>query len=185
MGIDNESNTRMPPLPPAEWKSIHRSILRGFSSEDGAVPNIFGTIARHPDLFQPWLALITFLSSRGHLANFDRELVVNRIALNAQSPYEWAQHARRLDAETLERLVEGPDHEGWSEWHRTLLRSVDEFCSSKYIGDANWAALSERFTDKQLLEFVFLCSQYLALAYALNTLRVQPESDDYSLPDNG
>ena len=52
--------------------------------------------------------------------------------------------------------------------------SHDDHC----IGDATWTALAARYDTEQLIEIPMLAGHYAMLAGVLNSLGVQPESDD-------
>jgi alkylhydroperoxidase family enzyme len=102
--------------------------------------------------------------------------VILRVAAKTNCGYEWAQHssARAQAASLTDDLTRltVDSLSGWTGWDATVLSAVDQICEHRYISDATWRTLSESYTDKQLIEFTFLCAQYVALATVLNTLGV-------------
>ena len=95
-----------------------------------------------------------------------------------KSEYEWAQHSRigldaGLSANEIERVKEGATAVGWSEAEKILLAAVDELLETKTLNDAQWAALSERFGEQQVLDIIFTAGNYATLAMALNACRVE------------
>jgi alkylhydroperoxidase family enzyme len=139
--------------------------------------NIFTTFVRAPGLFRRWLPFGGKLV-KGKLPARERELLILRTGWNCGAEYEWAQHARLalscdLSATEVERVVRGPDAEGWSDFEATLLRAADELHSDSFISDGTWAALAERYDTQQLIEVPMLVGHYHLVAMTLNTLGVQ------------
>lgn len=139
--------------------------------------NLFATFARHPDLFRSWLRLGARLLD-GLLPARDRELVILRTALVCRCAYEWDHHVRigrtvGLNDPDLERLVAGPDADGWDDHDAALLRLVDELHSTASVGDSTWEVLGRRYTEAELIEVLFLVGEYQMLAFALNGCRVE------------
>lgn len=153
----------------------------------GPASNIFDTLVRHPGLFRKWLPFGGKLLS-GKLPPRDRELLILRTGWLCRSAYEWGQHvliARSVGVtdEEIDRVVEGADAEGWDQFDQTLLRAADELHDDGCISEATWAALSERYDQRQLIEVPMLVGHYHMVAFALNTLGVQREEGVPGLPE--
>ena len=93
--------------------------------------NIFPTFARHPDLFRAWLPFGGFLLTAGKLSGRDRELLILRTAVRTGSSYEWGQHVRisldgGMERAAIDRVLEGPDADGWTPHEAALIRAADE-----------------------------------------------------------
>jgi hypothetical protein len=61
----------------------------------------------------------------------------------------------------------------WAPFDANLLRAVDELHKDAFISDQTWAALSERYNGKQLMDVVFAVGQYQLVSMSLNTFGVQ------------
>jgi alkylhydroperoxidase family enzyme len=147
----------------------------------GRPPNVFTTLARHRRLFRAWLRFAGRLMPRGTLPRIDTELLILRVAHNCGCDYEWGHHVRLgmaagLSDADIERVREGPEAEGLSARHATLLRAADELHAERTIGDATWAALQAELDEKRLIELCLLVGHYEMLAMTLNALRVQPDA---------
>jgi alkylhydroperoxidase family enzyme len=170
---------RIPPLPEAERDEVARELMSQVGVARGQEMNIFATLVRHPRLFRRWLPFGGVLLT-GKIPFRDRELLILRTAVRCRSPYEWAQHVRLareaglVDAE-LERVKAGPEADGWAPFDAVLVRAADELHDDARLSDATWAALAERYDDRQLIEVPMLVGQYHAVAYSLNSLGVQVE----------
>jgi 4-carboxymuconolactone decarboxylase len=171
---------RIPPLHPDELTPDQRELIGG-----GAAPplNIFLTLARAPGLMRRWLPFGGKLLAGGKLTPRDRELVILRSAFRSNARYEWAQHVAiagtaGLTREEIRRVATGPDAGGWNDADASLLRAIDELHDDHCIGDNTWNALAGRYTVEQLIEIPMLSGHYAMLAGVLNSLGVQPETDD-------
>lgn len=170
---------RIPPLPADELDDRARELLTGLLQPSGQPLNIFGTLVRHPRLFRRFTAFGGVLLT-GTIPARDRELLILRTGHNCASPYEWAQHVvigrqAGLTDEEIERIVAGPDAEGWTPFEATLLRAADELHVDNTLSDATWAALAEGYGTEQLIELPMLVGQYHLVAFTLNALGVQLE----------
>jgi 4-carboxymuconolactone decarboxylase len=170
---------RIPPLPRAERDEVADELLAKVGLPGGESMNIFATFVRHPRLFRRWLPFAGVLLA-GSLPARDRELLILRTAHRCGAAYEWAHHLRLgheagLDDTEIARVRVGPDADGWTSFDATLLRVVDELHTSQRIAEATWAALSERYDERQLIEVPMLVGHYHLLAFTLNSLGVQVE----------
>jgi alkylhydroperoxidase family enzyme len=114
----------------------------------------------------------------GTLPPRDRELAVLRIAWTVGAPYEWGEHvsvSRGLGVEPadVERVIAGPEVDGWNALEQALLRAVDELLADAMISDATWATLAGVYSEAQLIELPLLVGQYQAVAYLQNALRMR------------
>ena len=171
---------RIPPLPAAERDERIQELLAGagLGRPDGEPLNIFTTLARHPRLFKRWMQFGGTLLMGGEIPARERELLVLRTGWLTRAEYEWGQHviigkAAGLTDTEIGRITEGPDAEGWSPFDATLLRAVDELHTDARISDATWAALSERYDERQLIEVPMLVGQYHLVGFTLNSLGVE------------
>jgi 4-carboxymuconolactone decarboxylase len=181
---------RIPPLPPEEWdgevKKILEAVPGGVENRLGD-NNIFPTLARHPELFRAWLRFGGYLLTSGKLPGPDRELLILRTSVNTRSSYEWGQHVRislagGIERETIDRVLEGPDAEGWSPHEAALLRAADELHGDSRITDATWRALAATFDAEQLIEATMVVGHYTMLAGALNSFGVELDEGLEPLP---
>jgi 4-carboxymuconolactone decarboxylase len=181
---------RIPPLPADQWtgdlKRILEAVPGGVENRLGD-NNIFPTFAQHPDFFRAWLPFGGFLLTAGKLSGRDRELLILRTAVVCRSDYEWGQHVRislagGIDRETIDRVLGGPDAEGWSPHEAALLRAVDELNADSRISDETWAALAETYDAEQLIEATMVVGHYTMLAGALNSFGVELDEGLEPLP---
>lgn len=157
---------------------VDEVLARVARLDDGGIPNIFTTLARHPKLLKRWMVFGNHVLSKSTLNPRQRELVILRIGWLCRAEYEWGQHVligRRagLSDEEIERVTAGPDAKGWSSLEAALLRAVDELHEDAFVSDSTWGVLSTALDDRQLMDLVFTVGQYNLVSMALNSLGVQ------------
>lgn len=172
------SSPRIPPLPVEEMDDFQTELM-GQVGLGGPTVNIFATFVRHPGLFARWLPFGGKLLA-GKLPARDRELLILRTGWLCGSEYEWAQHvvvgrASGVTDEEIDRVTAGPDADGWDPFDAALLRAADELHGDSCLTDATWAALAERYDDKQMVEVPVVVGHYHLVSFLLNSLGVPLE----------
>jgi 4-carboxymuconolactone decarboxylase len=168
---------RLEPLAEEKWDDETREMLERLKV-DGRVFNIFRTLAAHPKLLKKWLVFGNHILNKSTLPPRERELLILRVGWLCRAEYEWGQHVvigkkAGLTDDEIDRIKEGPDAPGWSEFDATLLRAVDDLRAQSFISDAVWDALAATYDTPQLLDLIFTVGQYNLVSMALNTLGVR------------
>ena len=119
----------------------------------------------------------------------DKELLILQTAWLSRGDYVWGRHniigqSAGLTDEEIQRITGGPDAPGWSDFDAVLLRAADELHTSRFISEATWDALAERYTQDQLVEVVLIVGNYTQLTMFQNTLGVQLPPDIEGLPED-
>lgn len=171
---------RLEPLPESEWPP------EVFQPEGKTPPlNIFKTLARHPDLMRRFQVFGAHVLGKSTLPARERELVILRTGFLCNSAYEFHQHTRIGLAAGLTRDEISKLQRPASEWtgpDAALIRATDELHADQMISDATWKELSERWSEKQLMDLVFAIGQYTLVSMALNTFGVQIEDGSKGFP---
>ncbi|KAB1141019.1 carboxymuconolactone decarboxylase family protein [Streptomyces luteolifulvus] len=166
---------RLTPLAEDRWDTRIRHLLALAPRDPGGrVPNIFTTLVRHPDLYERFMPFGAHLLRSGRLPGRVRELLILRTALHTGAIYEWGRHvplakAVGLTEAEIERILQGPDADGWAEYERHLLRAADELHFDARLSAATWEALAALHDDADLLEITLLIGQYHMVAFFLNS----------------
>jgi alkylhydroperoxidase family enzyme len=187
--IEHPARTRIAPLPDDERDDALRQLLAVLRTDpEGPELNVFSTLARHPELFKVWLPFGGFLLLAGDLPAKDREVLTLRTAFNCRSGYEWGQHVplaatAGVTQDEIALIEAGPAASNSSSFDAVLIQAADELHVHSCISDGTWDALASRYSDRQLIELCMLVGQYHLLAFALNSLGVQPEPGREELPD--
>lgn len=143
-------------------------------------PNIFLTLGRHRRLFRGWLRFASRLMPFGRLPRRETELVILQVAHLRNCTYEWEHHrhlAHRagVTAADVDRVVEGPDADGWTHREATLLSAVCALHRDGDLDDAMWTSLRSHLDEREAIELVMLAGHYEMLATTIATLRITPD----------
>ncbi|KUI34984.1 carboxymuconolactone decarboxylase [Mycobacterium sp. IS-1590] len=174
---------RVPPLPAEEWDEAVYEALSSMAPErrnPQLAGNLLATMVRHPKLTRAFLRFNFHLLYGSTLPPRLRELAVLRVAHLTNCEYEWRHHVEMGRAEGLtDEVIAAVQHgQASDELDRAVLRAVDELQDNANVSDATWAALSEHLEERQLMDLVFTIGCYGALAMAINTFGVEPDSED-------
>jgi 4-carboxymuconolactone decarboxylase len=172
----------VPPLPPAERDERQAELVRRAGNEFG----VYTTLVRNTDLFADFMVLGRRLLRLSTLDPGDRETLILRVAYRCRARYEWSHHdvigrAAGLGAEVFDALATetvGADVEPGT---ALLIRAADELVGDHVLSDGTWAALTEVYSQNQVIEICMLVGEYTMLAGALNSLGVQIE-DGFPAP---
>lgn len=150
--------------------------------------NLHRCLAHNPDTLLKWMPYAQHILLENKMPEREREIAILRVACNCRSDYEWSMHAgfaRTLGftEEDLIAVPRGPEDAHWTPVERAVLRATDEIQSDWCISDETWATLASQFANDQLIDLVFVISQFILVAVTLNTLRVPLEKNAETLPD--
>ena len=178
---------RIQPLEPNEWTDEIREIL-GPRAQGERTRNTFKICVRNPALCRSWMPLTTYVESgESTLPPHDRELLILRTAWLCGNDPTWGPHesnARRLGLtdEDVLRITKGPKAAGLSVFDAALLQTADELNTDQFIQDATWKTLSGRYTDRQLMDTIFVVGQYTVVSMYLNSVGAQLGPGDKPRP---
>lgn len=187
---EHAQNVRAPrilPVEPSEWTDEHRAVL-GSRARTGQTVNSFKICLRNPELCRNWLPFSSYIEGNSSsLAPREREMLILRTAWLCRDNYVWSPHAASgtragLTADELDRITKGPEASGWSAFDAALLRAADELHNSQVVSDATWKSLTERYSDKQMLDVLFTVGDYTMVAMYLNSVGAQLEPGWTGLP---
>ncbi len=143
------------------------------------------TLMWSPELQKAQAHLAERLRNATKISPRERELAVLRHAADSGTDFEWSMHRvfaleAGLTPGEVER-VRRPLEEGhWTSHEHAILRAVDELDSTSSIGDETWAALSENYDERQLVEFLMLVGHYRMLAYLFKAVGIGAVGDQAS-----
>lgn len=193
MSSGSGGTKRIDPLPVADFGEPQEEALRGFLGEEGLrhfvsdrpdaprMPNVLGTLLRHPALAGPWLTYNDVLLRKGALDPRLRELAILRVAWETASEYEWLQHVRLAGGLGIgEAEIEALAGRGTWDWppvDALVLEATGELLDSYVIGDETWRRLREHFDETQMMELVFVVGSYTCLAMAFKSFGVALDPD--------
>ena len=169
---------RIAPVERAEATDRQAELLDALGPASGL--NIFRTLANHPKLFRSWLPFGGRLLQGSTLPEWDREVVILRVAARCGSSYEWGQHVgigrlAGLDDDVMLRAADFGEAAARSTWEALLMRAVDELVIDHCLTDVTWTDLAATYEPNQILELTMLAGHYAMLAGTLRSIGVRTE----------
>ena len=179
---------RIEPVDPRNWTEVEKTLLESLVQIRGYLPHVYGTLARHPLLYERWLGFARYILRESTLPGRDREMLICRIGWLSNGEYEWSAHTvlgvqEGLTDKELTQLAEGPESGGWSEADAALVRAVDELHADAFITGETWDALSKRFTTQQMMDLTLTVGAYNMLAQCLNSFGGQLQDSMVGFPN--
>ena len=155
-----------------------RDTLAGALTLDGRPLNIFGVLGHHPKLLKRFNLLGGFILNKGLIPERERELVILRVGWNAQAAYEFGQHTvigKRfgLTDDEIGALTKTPQDHTWSADDLALIALADDLHADDCVSDATWLALSDRWSEAELVELLIVAGFYRLVSGFLNSAGVQ------------
>jgi 4-carboxymuconolactone decarboxylase len=133
--------------------------------------NIFKLLANAQTAFRPFMEYGRALLVDLELDPVVREQAILRVAaLTPGAEYEWVQHeaigrAVGMTGEQIEACRDG-DHSD------VVLRFTEEVIRDAAPGEATFAAMSERFPPRQIVELILVIGNYMMLARLMATAQI-------------
>ncbi len=178
---------RLEPLKPDELDefalTLHKRI-REMANRDlidrtlNNLPEVVGTMFRHPTLFEKHIATGIHLTVHGTLPPRERELAILRVGWLCGAPYEFGEHVHigrgiGLTADDFAAVKIGSIDPHWTAHERAILSAVEELHSDARISTATWDKLAQCYDDQQLIELPILIGHYKQTAYVQNSLALR------------
>jgi len=171
---------RLAPVPTAELTE-EQVMMMGVDPEKPDLRvnmNLFKTMVLHPELLKTWSVFAERLASLASMTNYDRELVIMRLAVLTNGTYEWAQHYDNalksgLTEEQIAAVKIGSSAPIWNDWERTLLTTAEQLRADAFITDEVYAALLKKYTVQEIMDILALTAHYYLTAMMTNTIVIQ------------
>ena len=157
----------------AEVKALAEQIHR----ERGGLGELYRTLLHSPPVARGWLSLLTAIRQQCELPARYREIVIIRIAVLNGADYEKQSHiphAREagLSDAQIEALSDWSSSTVFGEDDRAVLAYTDAMTRDIQVSDAVFAAVRNRFDDRQLTELTATVAAYNLVSRFLIALRV-------------
>ena len=142
------------------------------------------------DACRTYVAYVGYFVRNATIPTRERELLILRTAWLSRGDYIWGRHNvigqdAGLTTEEISRVTTGPDAAGWSDFDAALLRASDDLHARRFVSDATWKTLAQRYSESQLREVVMIVGNYTQLSMFHNTLGAQLDEGVEGLPGEG
>ncbi|MFO7615824.1 MAG: carboxymuconolactone decarboxylase family protein [Bacteroidales bacterium] len=191
LNVNPYQDARIQPLPmsdmPGGWVStIERLPGAGLKGRYAPV-NVFGTMIHSPQVPGPFLDYWVTSKLVMGLTGREQELVILRMGFHYKSNYVWKHHvppAKEYGVTDAEiEAVKTPELPPvFSDRERALLMLTDEMVDHRTIRDEAWSKWSPALTESEMIELVFLVSQYVFFGLFNNAFQIQVEEPLAEIP---
>jgi 4-carboxymuconolactone decarboxylase len=144
--------------------------------------HIFGILSHAHEAFEPMIRYGRALTTQSELSPQLRELAVLRVAhLTPGADYIWVEHgpvARALGL-TEEQIaaVAGAAVSTLGDDEQLVVRFTDQVVRDAAPDDATWAAMSARFSPREIVELMLSIGHFMTFGRIHATVRVDLEDD--------
>jgi len=179
----HDTAARIPPLEPPYDSGVEATLDKWMPPNSATEPlALFRTLAVHDELMSRMLPLGAGILGHGRIVPRLREVMIHRTCALSGAEYEWGVHAVSFgqplgftDAQLRSTVHGSADDALWSLDEALVFRLADELHATDRVSDDLFAALTERFSDDQILELVITAGWYRTLSYVINASGVSHE----------
>ncbi len=140
--------------------------------------NIFKLVAHAETAFVPWMRFGAAVLGALSVDPILRELSILRVAaLTPGAQYEWVQHEAigRAVGMTDAQLQGARTGEGLDGDDALIVRFTDQVVRDATPDEATFAAMKERFSERELVELLLVIGQYMMVARVMATAQIDLE----------
>lgn len=143
----------------------------------GKVLNLYSMLLNSPPVAEGWLKLLTAIRQQCKLNGKFREMVILRIAVLNDAPYEFAQHIPFALKEGMSQAQIDALHAPvvgalFSDVERGVLAYADAMTRDIRVPDAVFDALRPHFTERELVELTATVAAYNLVSRFLEALQI-------------
>lgn len=176
---------RMPPVRQDELTDDMRAFLEKWTGGifRGADSNpVLLTFAHHPKLADLFSQFNIHLLSTSTLPVKLRQIAIMRTAWICKAAYMWSSHLNTsircgLQPDMFRPIQVGAEDPYFTPFERVVIRATEELVNDRKISDASWSALTEKWNNQQMLDFLFTVGAYVTVAGVMRSTGVQRNPD--------
>jgi 4-carboxymuconolactone decarboxylase len=167
---------RVPPVTPGarpEQGDIERAILAG----RGRISLLYQVLLNNPVIAEGWEKMLTAVRKRSSLPASVRELVILRVAVLNDAPYEFESHVPHAElagvsAEKIAAARDGHPGVAFTPQERIALELTNAMTRTVRVPDALFARLRDHLDDRGLVGLVATVATYNMVSRFLVALNI-------------
>lgn len=154
-----------------------RPLAERVAAERGSVLHLYQMLLHSPPFAEGWLKYLTAVRHHSTLPGALRELIIMRVAILNNAPYEADQHApialrEGVSQEQLDALADWPDSPLFSDAERAVLAYTDTMTRQVQVPDAVFAAVAACYPAPQIVEITATVAAYNMVSRFLEALQI-------------
>jgi len=168
--------TRVAPVQTGTRQEL-AAIEATIAAQRGRVSLLYQVLLNSPAIADGWEKMLTAVRNLTTLPADLRELVILRVAVINNAPFEFDAHApialaEGISAAKLEALREATPSPAFSELERAVLRLTDTMTRDVQVSDAVFEPLRAHFDEQGLVELVATVAAYNMVSRFLEALHI-------------
>ncbi len=154
-----------------------RPLADRIAAERGSVLHLYQMLLHSPPFAEGWLKYLTAVRHQSSLSGALRELIIMRVALLNNAPYEADQHApialrEGITQAQLDALAAWHDSALFSDEQRAVLAYTDAMTRQVQVPDAVFAAVAALYPAQQVVEITATVAAYNMVSRFLEALQI-------------
>lgn len=154
-----------------------RPLAERIIAERGSILHLYQMLMHSTPIAQGWLGYLTAIRQQSSLPGALRELIIMRVALLNNAPYEAQQHApialqEGMTQEQLDALQEWDRSDAFAADERAVLAYTDAMTRTVQVPDAVFAAVSALYPPAQIVEITATVAAYNMVSRFLEALQI-------------
>ena len=146
----------------------------------GKVLNLYKMLLNSPPVAEGWLKLLTAIRQQCLLSGRMREMVILRIAVLNEAPYEFGQHVpfalkEGMSQEQIEALRQMDIGPLFNDVERAVVAYADSMTREIHVPDTVFDALRPHFSERELVELTATVASYNLVSRFLEALQIDHE----------
>lgn len=169
---------RLDPIPPGTRPELAQQEAR-ILAERGRISPLYQVLLNSPAIAHGWEQMLSAVRNRNSLPADLRELVILRVAILNDAPYEFEAHAPIALAAGLpqavidaSRVVPLPPDAPLTPDQRLVLRLADAMTRDIHVPDALYEEVRARFDARGQLDLVATVAAYNMVSRLLEALQI-------------
>lgn len=154
-----------------------RPLAERIAAERGGVLHLYQMLLHSAPIAEGWLQYLTAVRQKSSLSGALRELIIMRVALLNNAPYEADQHApialsEGVSQAQLDGLADWPSCALFDGRERAVLAYTDAMTRQVQVPDAVFSAVSALYAPPQLVEITATVAAYNMVSRFLEALQI-------------
>lgn len=169
---------RIAPIPPDSRPEL-AALEADITAERGRVSLLYQVLLNSPPLTQGWEQLLTAIRNRSSVPADLREMVILRVAVLNNAPYEFEAHVpHALKTGFLQEKIDALRDADAAQYHcfsgqeRDVIRLTDTMTRNIQVPDATFDAAKAYFNDQQMVDLVATIAAYNMVSRFLTAFQI-------------
>jgi AhpD family alkylhydroperoxidase len=164
------------PMSPDAWSQRVQDTMNAVQQQGRTPGRLYATLANSPSMLEAWVEFATRLRNEPSVPRALRELVIMRVAVLTDSPYELRHHtsmaaAAGVPASKLEAIADWSHSTQLTERETAALQFCEALVTEQSL-EAAGTSLKAHFPPSECVELIVTISFYLMVSRVLKAMDI-------------